>query len=391
MLAFRAVAQTHQASNQLLSLLDDFRRIVNVCIEIGIEKNVSSLEALSLATYHRLSKNVLGYYRLGAISTASRILKNYRRAKRKNSRTRFPHARRLMLTTCYGFKIQDEFLRLPVEPYRYTYIRLNSHTLKVLSGMKARSVTLTRYSFTISYAKEVVQANPEGYIGIDRNLDNVTIASTDQAVRKFDLSRATVIKSTYRLVKSRCRRNDSRIRQVVYDKYGERQRNRIQPILHNVSKKIVEEATTRRYGIVMERLSHMRSLYRRGNWRSKSYRAKMNSWSYGELRRQIEYKARWEGVRVVYVPAKDTTKRCSICGYKTLESAKRQLWCPRCRTIMDRDENAARNIAARGLRFGPNGPPVEAMVEEREPAEGTLILKVDGGKSTQQPAVDRTT
>jgi len=58
---------------------------------------------------------------------------------------------------------------------------------------------------------------------------------------------------------------------------------------------------------------------------------------------------------------------------------------------MDRDENAARNIAARGLRFGPNGPPVEAMVEEREPAEGTLILKVDGGKSTQQPAVDRTT
>src|SRR5438093_3858646 len=185
---------------------------------------------------------------VGAIMTASRILKNYRRAKRKNPRTRFPHARRLMLTTCYGFKIQDKFLRLPVEPYRYTYIRLNSHTLKVLSGMKARSVTLTRYSFTISYAKEVVQANPEGYIGIDRNLDNVTIASTDQAVRKFDLSRATVIKSTYRLVKSRGRRNDWRIRQVVYEKYGERQANASQPIPQQVTKKVGERVTSRRYG-----------------------------------------------------------------------------------------------------------------------------------------------
>ena len=43
------------------------------------------------------------------------------------------------------------------------------------------------------------------------------------------------------------------------------------------------------------------------------------------------------------------------------------------------------------LRFSPNGPPGEAMVEEREQENATLILKVDGGKSTQQPAVDRTT
>jgi len=106
----------------------------------------------------------------------------------------------------------------------------------------------------------------------------------------------------------------------------------------------------------------------------------MNSWSYGLLQRQIEYKARWEGVKVVYVPARDTSKRCSICGYKTLESTQRRLCCPRRGIILNRDENAARNIAAGGLRFGPNGPPGEAMVEEREPENATLILKVDGGK-----------
>jgi transposase len=110
----------------------------------------------------------------------------------------------------------------------------------------------------------------------------------------------------------------------------------------------------------------------------------MNGWSYGELQRQIEYKARWEGVKVIYVPARNTSKRCSICGYKTLETIERRLWCPRCGAVLDRDESAARNIAARGLRFSPNGPLGEAMVEEREPENATLILKVDGGKLSQR-------
>jgi putative transposase len=191
------------------------------------------------------------------------------------------------------------------------------------------------------------------------------------------MSKATRIKSTYRYVKSRFTRNDARIRVRVFSKYGEKQRNRVQPLLHNVSKRIVEEARSKRYGIVLERLTGIRRLYRKGNGQSRNYRARMNSWSYGELQRQIEYKARWEGLKVVYVPARDTSKRCSICGYKTLESTKRRLWCPGCGTILDRDENAARNIAARGLRFSPNGPPDEAV--KGNPTT-TVILRVDGGK-----------
>ena len=148
--------------------------------------------------------------------------------------------------------------------------------------------------------------------------------------------------------------------------------------------RIVDDAKTRLCGIVMERLTGIRRLYRRGNFQSRNYRARMNSWSFGLLQRQIEYKARWEGVKVIYVPARNTSKRCSICGYKTLESTHRKLWCPRCGTILDRDENAARNLAAGGLRFSPNGPPGEAMVEERDPENTTLILKVDGGKLSQQ-------
>ena len=390
MLSIKSVRQKHQASNDLLKLLDEFRRMVNVCVAIGIEENISSRMTLSLASYHRLSRDILGYYRLGAIGIATGILRNYRKAVRKNPWTRVPFARKLMLTTCYGFKIRNGLLRLPVKPREYVYLKLNDHTLQAISALSVRSVTLTPGWVSINYSKEMVEIEPEEYLGVDCNLDNVTTTSVDGRARKFELSKATRIKADYRSVKSRFKRNDIRIRTRVFSKYGEKQRNRTQPLLHSVSKRIVEEAKTRRYGIVMERLTGIRRLYRKGNFQGRSYRARMNGWSFGELQRQIEYKARWEGVRVIYVPARNTSKWCSICGYKTLESNQRRLWCPHCGAILDRDENAARNIAARGLRFSPNGPLGEAMVEEREPENATLILKVDGGKlSLQQPRLEQ--
>lgn len=365
----KTIKQKHHASAELLLLLDEFRRMVNVCIAVGIRENVSSLKTLSLKSYHHLSRDNLGYYKLCAISTATGILHNHRKAKKENRRATVPYARRLMLTTCYGFKIRNGLLRIPVKPREYLYVKLNSHTLQVLSGLKVHSVTFTPDSLSISYSKETVEIEPEGYIGVDRNLDNVTTASASRLVKTFDLSKATGIKSTYRFVKSRFKRNDSRTRAQIFSKYGEKQRNHVQPILHNVSKRIVENAKTRRYGIILERLTGMRKLYRKGNGQSRNYRARMNNWSYGELQRQIEYKARWEGLKMIYVPARNTSKRCSICGCKTLESTHRRLWCPHCGAILDRDENAARNKAAGGLRFSPNGPPGEAMVEEWEPGE----------------------
>src|SRR2546422_11766321 len=101
----------------------------------------------------------------------------------------------------------------------------------------------------------MVEIEPEEYLGVDCNLDNVTTTSVDGRARKFDLSKATRIKADYRSVKSRFKRNDARIRTRVFYKYGRNQLNRIQPILHSVSKNIVDEARTRRYGIVLEKLT----------------------------------------------------------------------------------------------------------------------------------------
>ena len=105
----------------------------------------------------------------------------------------------------------------------------------------------------------------------------------------------------------------------------------------------------------------------------------MNSWSYFELQRQIEYKARWEGLPVFYVAARGTSVNCSTCGSRTYPNEQRTLFCPKCEVSFDRDENAARNILAKGgLRFGPNGLSGEAV--KGNPTK-TAIPGVDGSQS----------
>src|SRR5207302_8955525 len=79
-LAVKSVRQRQRASADLLRLLGEFKRMVNVCIAVGIEENVSSLKTLSSKSY-RLSHDILSYYRLCAISTATGILRNHRKAK----------------------------------------------------------------------------------------------------------------------------------------------------------------------------------------------------------------------------------------------------------------------------------------------------------------------
>jgi len=379
----KVVKQNYLPTEETLELLEDFRLMVNDCIRIGLKKNITSMRKLCLASYRALAEyQTATYYRLTATSRAAGILRNYRKSLDKNLRTKGPHAKKLMLTDCYGFRIQGDRLRLTLRAHEYVYIELNPHTLAALQGCTARSVTLTPMALSIAYAREVEEVALKGMIGIDRNLDNISIASSDAKIQRFDLSKATLIKKSYREIKSHLKRNDVRIRRRVFSKYGALQRSRVGWILNNCSSAIVRQAREKRFGIAMEDLRGLRKLYRKGNGQGRNYRARLSSWSYYELRRQIEYKARWEGIPVVYVPARGTSVTCSTCGSRTYPNEQRGVHCPKCRTTVDRDVNAARNISAKGaLRFSANGPPGEAMVAEREKSNATQIRPVDGGKS----------
>jgi putative transposase len=69
----------------------------------------------------------------------------------------------------------------------------------------------------------------------------------------------------------------------------------------------------------------------------------------GELRRQIEYKAKWYGIKVMVADRwYPSSKTCSECGAtnQVLTLSDRVYVCPACGCIIDRDLNAARNLAS---------------------------------------------
>jgi len=68
----------------------------------------------------------------------------------------------------------------------------------------------------------------------------------------------------------------------------------------------------------------------------------------GELRRQLGYKTRWYGCRLVVADRwYPSSKTCSGCGLvkAKLALAERTFHCEACGLVLDRDENAARNLA----------------------------------------------
>jgi len=89
--------------------------------------------------------------------------------------------------------------------------------------------------------------------------------------------------------------------------------------------------------------------------------------SFGELRRQLEYKAKWHGIQIItadrFYPS---SKRCSACGsVKTLlKLSERQYVCEVCGAVMDRDMNAAMNLAELAAK-----PAVAACGGNVRPAE----------------------
>jgi putative transposase len=96
----------------------------------------------------------------------------------------------------------------------------------------------------------------------------------------------------------------------------------------------------------------------------------------GELRRQITYKAGDRGFTVVVIDRfYPSSKTCSSCGSvkAKLDRAAAVFDCPECDLVIDRDVNAAINIAREAARLlGESDRPVAGLRPETRNADPRL-------------------
>ena len=163
-------------------------------------------------------------------------------------------------------------------------------------------------------------------------------------------------------------------------------------MLHRSTKQMVRMAIECREAIILEDIRGIRKLYRKGNGQGSKYRGMMNSWSFFEVQRQIEYKARWEGIPTVRLTGNETrgtSSHCPKCGER-LQWAdnddgqhRRQLWCRTCQRWLDRDVAAVMNQSLKGwVRLAHSkGEACEAMNGNQTTP---VIPRVDASKSSCQ-------
>ena len=121
---------------------------------------------------------------------------------------------------------------------------------------------------------------------------------------------------------------------------------------HNISKAIVQTALVSRKAIALESLKGIRE--RASAW-NREMRWQMGNWAFDELARFIVYKAKRAGVPVVFVDPRNTSRTCSVCGHcdKANRRNQAQFVCLSCGFQGNADENAARNLEARGAVTHP--------------------------------------
>jgi hypothetical protein len=124
-LARKCIKQSYRPSEKVLFLMRDYKQMSNDAIRIGLAANVSAMKSLSMLSYKELKRyKVPSYYKLCAISKAAGILASRKKSMRRGYETKDPYLKKLILVSCYRFKIKSEKLKIPLGNKKFEDIPL---------------------------------------------------------------------------------------------------------------------------------------------------------------------------------------------------------------------------------------------------------------------------
>lgn len=241
------------------------------------------------------------------------------------------------------------------EPRPDLRARIDAGTMRILSA----TVRLDRgrwfVSFQVEQQRELVRvARPDAAVGIDLGVKTLAVlADSDGTVtevpnpRHLDHAQKQLRRASR--VVSRRRGPDRRTGQRASRRWekANRARNKVHHRVANLREDSLHKLTTRltrEYGaLVIEDLNVA------GMGRNRRLSRRVADAAFGEFRRQLTYKTRRHGTRLVvgdrWFPSSKTCSRCGAVKAK-LPLYVRVFECDTCGLVVDRDANAGHNLLA---------------------------------------------
>jgi IS605 OrfB family transposase len=300
----------------------------------------------------------------------ARALKNWsdsRKGERKGRRVSFPrfksrrkHAQSVRFTTgTIGLEEDRRHVRLPRlgtikthESTRKLQRRIADGRARILSATVRAEAGRWFVSFTVEVQRaESAPARPDAVVGVDLGVKTLAVFSDGRPPVENPKHYDAAHRKLARLSRAASRRQgpDRRTGRRASNRWHKANaaRNRVHHRVTSLRGDAIHKLTTalaREYGsIVIEDLNVA------GMVKNRRLARVISDAGFGEIRRQLTYKTTWNGGTLIVADRwYPSSKTCSVCGVvKTkLRLSERTYVCAECGLVLDRDANAARNLAS---------------------------------------------
>ncbi|QLJ53310.1 MAG: Transposase [Candidatus Fermentimicrarchaeum limneticum] len=195
-----------------------------------------------------------------------------------------------------------------------------------------------KYRLMISIEKITIKSRKTGkVVGVDRGINNI-IATSDGWLH--DSIHVFEIKRHYVSLRGRLQSKGTPSARRHLKKLSGKEKRFMRDVNHCLSRRLIDSAEKDGV-IVLENLKGVRNVRhrRKQNWL-------FSNWAFYQLEQFLAYKAEESGVAVEFIPARDTSKTCSICGIRGQRHGS-IFRCKACGAVLNADLNAAKNILHR--------------------------------------------
>ncbi|TKX43692.1 RNA-guided endonuclease TnpB family protein [Halorubrum sp. ARQ200] len=190
-------------------------------------------------------------------------------------------------------------------------------------------------------------------LGVDLGVENIAVTSTGVfwSADELDHWRREYVARQKSLQECGTRWAHENVQAV-----GRKKTGRFEQLLHRVANELLEEAISNGCTVIaFENLTDIRNRIPKAR--------RFHEWAFRQLINYVSYKAEERGIQVEQVNPKNTSRRCSSCGFTDDSNRPSQdtFRCQSCGYENHADYNAAKNVGYRLLRNqtgGKGGAPV---------------------------------